>query len=93
MWEEQTNSQVRFRWRIKKLNTHKGVVVDILLDSGAIGLFIDPKFVREQEFKLNRLEWAILVRVKDSGLDLFFLIFIFIFIYSSYFELRVRGYQ
>ena len=48
--------QVRFRWRIKKLDTHKGVVVDILLDSGAIGLFIDSKFVREQEFKLDRLE-------------------------------------
>ena len=45
-----------FRWRIKKLDTHKDVVVDTLLDNGAIGLFIGPKFVREQEFKLDRLE-------------------------------------
>ena len=43
---------------LEKLNTYKSVV-NMLLDSRAIGLFIDPKFAREQRFKLDWLEQAI----------------------------------
>ena len=30
---------------VEKINTHKGVSVKALLDSGATGLFVDKKFV------------------------------------------------
>jgi len=56
-----TNKLLREVWmkiRLEKLDTCKSVV-NMLLDSRAMGLFIDPKFAREQRFKLDWLEQAI----------------------------------
>ena len=40
---------------IEKVNTHEGVMVKVLLDSGATGMFVDKKFVERQGFKLEKL--------------------------------------
>jgi len=38
--------------RVKKLNTHKGVTVKALLDSGATGMFMDRRMAARHGFKL-----------------------------------------
>ena len=46
---------------LEKLESHKGVVVKVLLDSGTMGLFMDTKFAKEKEFKLEKLKNLLLV--------------------------------
>jgi len=48
--------------RVKKLDTHKGVTVKALLDSGATGMFIDKRMAARHRFKLQKLERLIMVR-------------------------------
>ena len=42
--------------RIEKLDNHEGVMVKVLLDSGATGIFVDKKFVEEHGFRLEKLD-------------------------------------
>jgi len=44
---------------MEKVDTHEGVTVKALLDSGATGMFADRKFVEKNGFKLERLERAV----------------------------------
>jgi len=37
---------------IEKIDTHKGVMVKALLDSGATGIFIDKRIAAKHEFRL-----------------------------------------
>ena len=53
---------------LEKINTYKGVTVKTLLDSGAMGMFIDKKFVEEQGFKIEKLKRLLKVKNID-GLD------------------------
>ena len=46
---------------LEKLESHKGVVVKALLDSGTVGLFMDTKFAKEKGFKLEKLKNLLLV--------------------------------
>jgi len=39
--------EVWIRVEVEKIDTHKGVSVKALLDSGATGLFVDKKFVEK----------------------------------------------
>jgi len=41
---------------LEKLESHKGVTVKTLLNSGVTGLFIDTKFTKEKRFKLEKLK-------------------------------------
>ena len=50
---------------LEKLENYEGVVVKVLLDSGAMGLFMDTKFTKEKEFKLERLKNPLLVQNID----------------------------
>jgi len=43
------------------LENHKGVAVKALLDSGAMGLFMDTTFAREKGFKIEKLKKPLLV--------------------------------
>jgi len=47
---------------LEKLKSHKGMIVKVLLDSKAMGLFIDTRFAREKGFKLDKLKIFLLVR-------------------------------
>jgi len=51
---------------LEKLENHKGVVVRVLLDSGATGLFMDITFVQEKRFKMEKLKKPLLVRNVDG---------------------------
>jgi len=50
---------------LEKLENHKGVAVEALLDSRAIGLFIDMTFAKEKGFKMEKLKKTLLVRNVD----------------------------
>jgi len=51
---------------VEKIDTHEGVLVKALLDSGAIELFMSKKCVERGGFKLIKLERPIIVRNVDG---------------------------
>ena len=51
------------------INTHEGITVEALLDSGATRLVMSSKFAKKQEFKLKRLERLMYVRNMDGLLN------------------------
>jgi len=52
---------------LERIDTHKGVSVRALLDSGAMGLFMSKKLAEKQGFKLEKLEKSIKVRNIDGS--------------------------
>jgi len=50
---------------VEKLDTHEGVTVKALLDSGATGMFMDRRMATRHGFKLQKLEIPIIVRNVD----------------------------
>ena len=51
---------------LEKLESHEGVAVKALLDSGATGLFMDMTFARKKGFKIEKLKNPLLVRNVDG---------------------------
>jgi len=51
---------------LEKLDTHEGVTVKALLDSGVTGIFMDKDFAEEQGFKLVKLDKPVEVKNVDS---------------------------
>ena len=51
---------------IEKVNMHKDVTVKALLDSGAMGMFMDRKMVAKHGFKLQKLDRPVVVRNIDG---------------------------
>jgi len=51
---------------LEKLDTHEGVTVKALLDSGAMGIFMDKDFAEEQGFKLEKLGKPVEVKNVDG---------------------------
>ena len=54
---------------LEKLESHKGVAVKALLDSGATGLFMDMTFAREKGFKMERMKNPLLVKNVDGTVN------------------------
>jgi len=52
--------------RMEKIDTHKGVMVKALLDSGATRMFIDKRTAAKHGFKLQKLERPIAIRNMDK---------------------------
>jgi len=50
---------------VEKLDTHKGVTIKALLDSSAMGMFMDKRMAARHGFKLQKLERPIMVRNVD----------------------------
>jgi len=46
---------------LEKIDTHEGVTVKALLDSGATEMFVDKKFAEKHRFALSRLEKPLIV--------------------------------
>ena len=59
--------EVWMRIGMEKINTHKGVTVKALLDSGATGMFVDKKFTEEHGFKMDKLEKPLIVTNVDGS--------------------------
>jgi len=51
---------------VEKVNTHEGVTVKVLLDSGTTGMFMDRKIIARNGFKLQKLERPVVVRNIDG---------------------------
>jgi len=51
--------------KLEKLKSYKRVAVKILLDSGAIDLFMNTKLAKEKRLKLEKLKIPLLVRNID----------------------------
>jgi len=51
---------------VEKIDTHEGVMVKALLDSGAMEMFIDRQTAARHGFKLQKLERLITVRNVDG---------------------------
>jgi len=54
---------------LEKLENHEGVTVKALLDSGAIGLFMNMTFAKEKGFKIEKLRKPLLVRNMDGTIN------------------------
>jgi len=51
---------------LEKVDSHEGVSVKALLDSGAMGMFADKKFVEKNGFKLEKLDRPVRIRNVDG---------------------------
>jgi len=47
---------------VEKLDTYEGITIKVLLDSSAIGMFMDKRIAARHGFKLQKLERPIIVR-------------------------------
>jgi len=47
---------------VEKIDMYEGVVIKVLLDSGATGMFMDRQMVAKHGFKLQKLERLLVVR-------------------------------
>ena len=54
---------------LEKLESHEGVAVKALLDSGATGLFMDTTFARGKGFKMERMKNSLLVKNVDGTVN------------------------
>jgi len=51
---------------VEKIDMHKGVMIKVLLDSGAMGIFMDKQTAARHGFKLQKLERPIAIRNVDG---------------------------
>ena len=51
---------------VEKVDTHEGVIIKALLDSGATGMFMDRQTAARHRFKLQKLERPLVVRNVDG---------------------------
>ena len=51
---------------VEKIDTHEGIMIKALLDSGATGMFMDRQMTARHGFKLQKLERPIAVRNVDG---------------------------
>jgi len=51
--------------RIEKVDTHESITVKALLDSSAMGMFMDKRTMEKHGFKLRKLERPLIVRNVD----------------------------
>ena len=54
---------------LERIDTQKGITVEALLDSGAIGLVMSLEFAQKQGFKLKKLKRLMNVRNMDRSLN------------------------
>jgi len=52
--------------RVERMDTHQGVIIKALLDSGATGIFMNRKIAAKHEFRLSRLERPVRVKNVDG---------------------------
>jgi len=54
---------------LERIGTQEGITVEVLLDSGAMGLVMSLEFMKKQGFKLKKLERLMNVRNVDRSLN------------------------
>ncbi len=61
--------EVMVKIGLERIDTQEGVMVEVLLDSGAMGLVMSLEFARKQGLKLKKLERPMNVRNMDGSLN------------------------
>jgi len=61
--------EVTVKIGLERIDMQEGIMVEVLLDSGATGLVMSSEFTRKQGFKLKKLERPMYVRNIDSSLN------------------------
>ena len=51
---------------IEKVDMHEGITVKVLLDSGAMGMFMNREMAKKHGFKMTRLERPLKVKNVDG---------------------------
>jgi len=51
---------------VEKIDTHEGIMIKVLLDSGTTGVFMDRQTAARHGFKLQKLERPIAIRNVDG---------------------------
>ena len=54
---------------VEKIDTHEGVMIKALLDSGATGMFMDRQTAARHGFKLQKLERPVMVKNVDGTVN------------------------
>ena len=54
---------------LERVNMQKGITVEVLLDSGVIGLVMSSEFAKKQGFKLKKIDRPIYVRNVDGSFN------------------------
>jgi len=54
---------------VEKIDTHEGVMIKVLLDSGATGMFMDRQIATKHGFKLQKLERSLMVKNVDGTVN------------------------
>jgi len=55
--------------RVEKIDTHKGMMIKALLDSGTIGMFINRQTAARHRFRLQKLERPLMVKNVDGTVN------------------------
>ena len=61
--------EVTVKIGLERVDMQEGITVEVLLDSGAIGLVMSLEFARKQGFKLKKIKRPIYVRNIDSSFN------------------------
>ena len=61
--------EVTVKIELERIDTQEEVMVEVLLDSGAIRLVISSEFTRKQGFKLKKIKRLIYIRNIDGSFD------------------------
>ena len=61
--------EVTVKIGLERIDMQEGVIVEVLLDSGATKLVMSSEFTKKQEFKLKKIENSIYVRNVDGTLN------------------------
>jgi len=66
---EKTLREVTVKIGLERIDTQEGITVEMLLDSGVMGLVMSSEFVKKQGFKLKKLEKPMNVRNVNGSLN------------------------
>ena len=61
--------EVMVKTGLKRIDTQEGIMVEVLLDSGATRLVMSSELAEKQEFKLKKLKRLMHVRNMDGSLN------------------------
>jgi len=67
--EEEVLREVTVKIGLEKINTQKGITVEVLLDSKATELVTSSKFSRKMELKLKKIKRPIYVRNMNKAFN------------------------
>ena len=67
--DEKALREVMVKISLKRIDMQEGIIVEVLLDSGAIELVISSEFTRKQRFKLKKLKRPMYIRNMNSLLN------------------------